>query len=71
LFCFFVFLIVLVFVIVDFLYCFFLRSGGSICPGTYYVDQAGLGFKEIHLPLTPQWWEKAGQLFNGVFKATS
>jgi hypothetical protein len=29
----------------------------SGCPGTYYVDHAGLKLTEIHLPLPPECWD--------------
>jgi hypothetical protein len=31
--------------------------GSSGCPGTHFVDQAGLELTEIHLPLPPECWD--------------
>jgi len=28
------------------------------CPGTHYVDQAGLEFTNIHMFLSPKFWDK-------------
>jgi hypothetical protein len=40
---------------------FFFRDRVSLCssgcPGTHFVDQAGLELREIHLPLPPKCWD--------------
>jgi hypothetical protein len=44
-----------------FIYLFVFQDGVSLCspgcPGTHSVDQAGLKFTEICLPLLPECWD--------------
>ena len=54
----------LAYLYIEFLFCFVLLCFGDRfslhspgCPGTRYVDKAGLGLREIHPPLPPQCWD--------------